>query len=300
MQILDWTDLQTFLAVVQTGQLTRAGSQLGVNGTTVTRRIRRLELRLGANLFEQTREGQILTEAGEKLLAKVEPMASAAAQVDFQSGGAKANLTGTLRISVSEGFGSWFLARHAPDFANLHPRLTLDIVANSGFLSLSKREADIAVMLSRPRAGPLMSRKLGDYTLQLFASGRYLETFGHPTSPAQLAAGHRFVGYIPDLIYAPELRYLDEIYGGLTPQYRSSSINAQHRLIAAGIGMGVLPSFMGHADSSLHVIMPDKRITRTFWLVTHKDTYKLSRVDAGRDWIMNTVQRYRAELMAET
>jgi DNA-binding transcriptional LysR family regulator len=85
----------------------------------------------------------------------------------------------------------------------------------------------------------------------------------------------------------------------LTPQFRSSSINAQYRLIAAGLGIGVLPSFMGHADMGLQAILPDKRITRTFWLVTHKDTYKLARVEAGRDWIINTVQRHRAELMAE-
>lgn len=298
MQAIEWTDLQTFLAVAQTGQMTRAGSILGINGTTITRRIRRLELRLGVNLFEQTREGQTLTEAGEHLLAQVEPMASAAANVDFQAGGTAATLMGTLRISVSEGFGGWFLARHAPEFAQAHPHVTLDLVANSGFLSMSKREADIAVMLSRPRVGPLMSRKLSDYTLQLFAARSYLEQFGTPTNASNLGDRHRFVGYIPDLIYAPELRYLNEIHGGLTPHFRSSSINAQYRLIAAGLGIGVLPSFIGHADPSLQAIMSEKRITRTFWLVTHKDTYKLARVQAGRDWIMHAVQRHRSQLIA--
>lgn len=298
MQTADWTDLQTFLAVAQTGQLTRAGALLGVNGTTITRRIRRLEEVLGANLIEQTREGQILTEAGERLLTQIEPMSGAAATLDFQSGRNAAALTGTLRISVSEGFGGWFLARHAPEFAQVHPQLTLDLVASSGFLSLSKREADIAVMLSRPRVGPVMARKLSDYTLQLFASAAYLDQRGMPQALPDLATGHRFVGYIPDLIYAPELRYLDEIHGGLTPQFRSSSINAQHQLIAAGVGLGVLPSFIGHSDPSLRVVLPEKRIVRSFWLVTHKDTYQLARVRAGRDWIIDTVQHHRAQLIA--
>lgn len=298
MQTADWTDLQTFLAVAQTGQLTRAGALLGVNGTTITRRIRRLEELLGVNLIEQTREGQILTEAGEQLLTRIEPMSSAAATLDFQSGRNAAALTGTLRISVSEGFGGWFLAGHAPEFAQAHPQLTLDLVASSGFLSLSKREADIAVMLSRPRAGPVMARKLSDYTLQLFASVSYLQHAGLPTTLPELAAGHRFVGYIPDMIYAPELRYLDEIHNGLTPQFRSSSINAQHQLIAAGVGIGVLPSFIGNSDPSLRVVLPEKRIVRTFWLVTHKDTYQLARVRAGRDWILETVQKNRTQLIA--
>jgi len=298
MQETDWSDLQTFLAVAQAGQLARAGAALGVNGTTVARRIRRLETQLGANLFEQTREGQVMTEAGEALLAQVETMSGAAARIERNRGRAAAALSGTLRISVSEGFGTWFLARYAPEFARLHPALTLDLVASSGFLSLSKREADIAVTLSRPRAGPVVARKLSDYALHLFATPAYLAECGTPERPADLATGHRLVGYIPDLIYAPELRYLDEIHPGLSPHLRSSSINAQHQLIAAGAGIGVLPSFIGRADPELQVVLPGQRILRSLWLVTHKDTHQLARVRAGHDWILEMVRRQRERLIA--
>ena len=297
MQTIDWSDLQVFLAVVSAGQLTRAGTQLGINGTTVARRIRRLEQSIGSTLFEQTREGQILTEAGERLLTHVESMAGAAAALEPVAANGGRGLSGILRISVSEGFGSWFLARHAPDFARRHPDLTLDLVANSGFLSLSKREADMAVMLSRPRAGPVIARKLSDYTLQLYAAPEYLAERGEPVRPQDLASGHRLIGYIPDLIYAPELRYLDEIQPGLAPHIRSSSINAQHKLIAAGAGIGVLPSFIGKADADLHTILPDHRIVRSFWLVTHNDTHQLARVRAGRQWITEIAHQYRSELI---
>lgn len=297
MQLLDWSDLQVFLTVARAGQLNRAGALIGVNGTTVARRVRRLEQRLGANLFEQTREGQVLTEAGERLLEHVEAMAGSALNIEADSGRLSSSLMGTLRVSVTEGFGSWFLARHAPEFGSANPNLTLDLVASSGFLSLTKRETDIAVMLSRPRAGPLISRKLSDYTLQLFACREYLEQFGKPASSAELAEGHRFVGYIPDLIYAPELRYLDEIRPGLVPRLRSSSINAQHRLIASGGGIGVLPSFIGKSDPHLEVVLPERHLVRSFWLITHKDTHQLSRVRAGREWIMDMVQRHRAQLI---
>lgn len=298
MQTTDWSDLQVFLAIARTGQLARAGAVLGIDGTTTGRRLRRLEARLGATLFEQTRQGQVLTEAGETLLGKVEAMdqeASAIERTEAKASGI--HLTGILRVSVSEGFGIWFLAGHIPEFIRAHPSLTLDLVANSGFLSLSKREADVAVMLSRPKGGPVMAGKLSDYALRLYAAPRYLGEAGVPRQTTDLVNGHRLVGYIPDLIYAPELRYLDEILPGLTPTVRSSSINAQHQLIAAGAGIGVLPCFIGDADPGLVPVLPDKRITRSFWLVTHKDTHQLARIKAGREWIIAAVHNNRSRLM---
>lgn len=296
MQASDWSDFQAFLAIARAGQLARAGAAMGVDATTMGRRLRRLEARLGASLFEQTREGQVLTEAGEALLARVEAMAQAAAGIG-DGAGAGRGLSGTLRISVSEGFGSWFLPRHVPGFVAAHPALTLDLVANSGFLSLSKRETDIAVTLSRPKAGPVIARKLSDYALRLYAAPAYLAAAGTPARPAELAQGHRLVGYIPDLLYAPELRYLGELLPGLAATLRSSSINAQHRLLAEGAGIGVLPCFIGDSDPGLVPVMPERRILRGFWLVTHKDTHNLARVRAGKDWLADAVQRDREVLL---
>jgi DNA-binding transcriptional LysR family regulator len=296
---LSWSDLQDFLAVARAGQLARAGSATGVDPTTIARHLRRLEARLGTTLFEQTREGQVLTEAGEALLARVEAMAQAASAIGEGSSGA-GGLSGTLRISASEGFGSWILARQVPAFIAVHPALTLDIVASSGFLSLSKREADIAVMLSRPKAGPVLARKLSDYALRLYAAPDYLAENGAPQRPADLAQGHRLVGYSPDLLYDPMLRYLDEISPGLTANLRSSSINAQLRLLAAGAGIGVLPCFMGDADPALVPVFPERRIVRSFWLVTHKDTQNLARIKAGKDWLIDCVQRRRELLLPPT
>lgn len=294
---MDWSDLQVFLAIAQTGQLGRAGSALQVNATTVSRRLRRLEATVGANLFEQTREGQVLTEAGEALLLRVERMSRAAAEIGQGAEGRSATISGTLRISVAEGFGSWVLARHLPEFARAHPGLTIDLVANSGFLSMTKREADIAVMLSRPKAGPVIAGKLSDYALGLYASQSYLASAGIPQRGADLLAGHNLIGYIPDLLYAPELRYLDEIHPGLTPRLRSSSINAQHQLIAGGAGIGVLPCFIGNADPALSPVLPAKRIFRAFWLVTHKDTHQLARVQAGKEWIASMTEQCRDLLL---
>ena len=297
MQGIDWSDYQAFLAIARAGQLARAAAAAGVDATTIGRRLRRLEARLGTTLFEQTREGQVLTEAGERLLAAVEAMALAAAEIG--EGNETGGLSGTLRISVSEGFGTWFLASRLSEFAAAHPGLTLDLVASSGFLSPSKREADIAVVLSRPKAGPVIARKLSDYALRLYASPDYLTVAGTPAQPPDLASGHRLVGYIPDLLYAPDLRYLDDIHPGLAATIRSSSINAQQRLLAEGAGIGVLPCFIGDADPALQPVLPERRIVRSFWIVTHKDTHNLARVRAGTKWLVEAAARHRALMLPE-
>ncbi|WP_338466526.1 LysR family transcriptional regulator [Novosphingobium sp. ZN18A2] len=292
----DWSDYQAFLAIARAGQLARAGAALGVDATTAGRRLRRLEARLGLTLFEQTREGQVLTEAGENLLVAVEAMAAAAAGIG-EAAHPGEGLSGTLRVSVSEGFGSAFLAPRIGEFAARHPALTLDLVASSGFLSPSRHEADIAVMLSRPRTGPVVARKLSDYALRLYASRAYIDRHGAPEREAVLASGHRLVGYIPDLIYAPELRYLDEIHPGLAATLRSPSIVAQQRLVASGAGIGVLPCFMAEGDARLMPVIPQRRILRSFWLVTHKDTRRLARVRAAMDWLIETTANNRAVLV---
>ena len=294
MQAPDWNDFQAFLAVARAGQLARAAALMGVDATTVGRRLRRLETRVGTTLFEQTREGQVLTEAGEAMLAEVEAMEQAAARIAEHAGGSPAGL---LRMSLSEGFASWIVAPALRSFTQAHPRLVVDLVASSGFLSPSKREADLAVTLSRPRAGPVIAGKLSDYTLRLYATRGYLAQRGMPERPSDLARGHPLVGYVPDLLYAPELRYLAEIEPGLAATVRSSSINAQHRLIAAGVGIGVLPCFIGDTDKWLVPVLPDRRITRSFWLVTHKDTHNLARVRAFKTWLGDLVARERGRLL---
>jgi DNA-binding transcriptional LysR family regulator len=295
MQAPDWNDYQAFLAVARGGQMARAAAAMGVDATTIGRRLRRLETRLGATLFEQTREGQVLTEAGEALLAEVEAMAQAASRIAEQAG--SGGPSGLLRVSLTEGFAGAIVAPALKSFIEAHPRLTVDLVASSGLLSPSKREADLAVTLSRPRAGPVIAGKLSDYALRLYATRGYLAQNGTPAQGADLARGHRLIGYVPDLLYAPELRYLAEFEPGLSAVVRSPSIMAQARMIAAGAGIGVLPCFMGDADKWLVPVLPERRIIRSFWLVTHKDTHSLARVRAFKDWLAALTARERPKLL---
>ncbi len=290
-----WDDLQDFLAIARAGQIARAAAATGVDPTTLARHLRRLEATLGQTLFEQTREGQVPTAAGQALLATVEAMQQAAARIAAPDDDPD-HLTGVLRVSVSEGFGTWFVAHHLPAFAASHPALTVDLVASSGFLNPSRREADVAVLLARPQTGSVISGKLTDYTLGLYASQAYAGRHPLPTTAAEVRA-HDLIGYVPDLLYAPELRYLTEIEEGLEPRIRSSSINAQYRLVAAGAGLGVLPRFIGDADETLRRVLPDRTIRRSFWLVTHQDMREAKKVRTFRDWLTGLVKTHRGRFV---
>jgi len=290
-----WDDLKHFLAVARAGQLARAAAQLGVDATTVGRRLRRLERAIGQTLFEQGKDGQALTEAGERLRERAEAMERQVREIETGAEGG-AELSGSVRISASEGFGTWFVAPRLPALAEAHPRLIVDLVASSGFLNPSRREAGVAILLDRPRKGPLFVRKLTDYRLRLYGARDWLAAHGPVASRADLRR-LPLIGYVPDLLYSQELSYLTEIDPALQPRLRSTSITAQHRLVAAGAGVAVLPCFMGDADPSLARLLDEVAVTRSFWLVTHADTRRSARVGAFVDWLVAVVAANQAQLL---
>lgn len=281
---MDWNKLQYFLSVAHHGTLARAARALHVDATTVSRRVGALEKALGQTLFERAPSGFVLTAAGRALVPHAEAMAAAAAHI-HSAGTRGAALSGHLRVSVSEGFGSSFIAPRLAGFAAAHPQLEVDLVASSGFLNPSRREADMAVLLARPRKGPLMTRKLSDYSLGLYAPagrGDWAEAvLRAPLSRAEIAV----IGYVPDILYAPELDYLGEIEPGLRATIRSSSILAQRQMIVGGAGIGVLPCFLAANDPALMRVRPAQGIRRSFWLALHRDVAAQPRVRAFIDWL---------------
>lgn len=294
--MFDWDDLRIFLGVARSRTLAEAARQLELDATTVGRRLTRLGEGLGANLFEQAGGVRRLTESGHALFRHAEAVESAALSAMAQVTGESQSLAGQVRLSVAEGFGTWVLAPAMREFHHAHPRIRLDLITASGFLNPSKREADMAVMLARPQRGRLAVQLLGDYRLHLYASQSYLAAHGTPRRPADLRR-HVLVGYIPELIYAPELDYLGEVLTGLEAVLRSTSINVQHQMISHGAGIGVLPDFIGDRDPGLVRILPDHvELTRDFWLVTHSDLANLSRVRAVAQWLRHRVQALQDQI----
>ena len=285
---MQWDDLRFFLAVARSRTLTAASKSLFVDSTTVGRRIDRLASELKTSLFEIGPAGHMLTASGTELLAYAEEIERSAIAAASSITGEKSRFAGTVRLSLSEGFATWVVAKHLPSFKSLHPEIKLEIVTTNGFLNPSKREADLAVMLARPVKGPLIACKLANYTLGLYASRAYLDTYRQPQTIAELRE-HALIGYIPDFIYAEELRYLSEIDDSFVPTLSSSSINVQVALTQSGLGVSVLPNFIAAFDDNLVPIMPDTDILRSFWVVVHRDLAKVARVRAVIDWLHQVV-----------
>jgi len=287
----DWDDLQSFLAVARSGRLTLAARRMGVDHTTLGRRLQSLERALGANLFERHATGYSLTAQGESLLASAEAMEGLAMTIMEDLAGSSGSLSGAVRIGTPDGFGSFFLAPRIGQLAARHPDLEVQLVAMPRLFSLSKREADIAISLAQPDAGRLHGRKLTDYELGLYAARTYVAANPPIASVADLP-GHRFISYIDDLLYTPELDYLPQISRDIRPQLKSASLVAQFRAVEAGAGIAVLPCFLvdGHADL-VRLLPTEVSLIRSFWLLIHSDLRHLSRVRVTAEFIAEEVRR---------
>jgi DNA-binding transcriptional LysR family regulator len=291
---IDWDDFRFVLAIVRGGSVSSAAKRLGVDHATVIRRVDRLERHLKAKLFDRRKTGYLLTEAGQRVATSAEAMESTI-MADLETvGGSRAHLTGTVRIGAPDGFGSHFLAKRLVGLADRYPDLDLQLVATARLFSLSKREADIAISVSLPKEGRIVGRKLLDYRLGLYAAPAYLDRFPKIASRDDLIA-HRFVGYIEELLFAPELDYLPLVSPKITPRFRSANLIAQLNATLSGLGIAVLPHFMASEHAGLRAILPgDVSITRTFWLLMHADSKDLARIRAVADYIYETVERERA------
>lgn len=144
-----------------------------------------------------------------------------------------------------------------------------------------------------------MARKLSDYRLGLYATQDYLDAMPRVEKPEDLFA-HRIVGYIDDLIFTPELDYLDEVAKGLRAQVQSSSVLAQMNAVVGGAGIGVIHHFMAQGEPRLVPVLPDTvSITRSFWLLVHADLKDVARVRAIVDFVVREAKASRALLMGE-
>lgn len=284
----NWDDLRVFLAVARAQRIAPAARALGVDVTTVNRRLARLGAAMGAALFETLGGERQLSETGQALLIHAETIEAAILSATGGESGRR-GIAGHVRLSLAEGLATHVVAPGVARFRAAHPQLRLDLITASGFLNPSKREADIAVMLARPRNRQLRAARLADYRLQLYATRAYLDAHGVPGDAAALGE-HALIGYVPEHIHAVELDYLSEIHDGLVARARSTSINVQHAMIGSGAGIGILPDFIARRDARLVAVLPGQvALGRTFWLVTHEDTHATPRIEAVTGWLREVV-----------
>ena len=293
----DWNDLRYFLELSRQGKLIKAAARLHVDHTTVSRRIASLETELDVRLFDKSPRGYQLTDAGLRLLPMAEKIEAQSNHLYQDISGKDARLSGTVRVATPEALGSQVIARHVTEFRNDHPDIEIELVAETRRTSLSKREADIAITLARPESGRLISWKLCDYRLKLYAAREYLDT--HPAIKSQDdLIRHDFVSYIDDLIEMPELRFFENTIKNAHVVFRSTNVSAQFNAILDGIGLGMVHCFMAQNEKRLIPLLTEKIwVDRTYWLLVHEDLRQVARVDAVCRFLTHLLRNNEALMM---
>lgn len=289
---MNWDDLRYFLAVAREGQMLGAARRLGVSQALLSRHVAALEDALGARLLDRSTRGCLLTEDGLAFLATAERV-----EAEMLSGLAemrgREDISGTVRIGAPDAFGSAFLAPRLGRFRSAYPDLRIQLVPVPRSFSLSEREADVAIMVGRPKKGRLRVRKLVDYTLGLYASQSYLDRAGRPEDLADLKA-HALIGYVEDLIYTPELNYTGEFLRDWQSDIEISTAIGQFETVRAGTGIGILHDFMAAQEPGLVRLFPEQLVERSYWIVWHENLRVAPRVQAVVDMLDRIVREERA------
>jgi DNA-binding transcriptional LysR family regulator len=283
---MNWDDARVFLAVCRESTLRGAARVLGVDQATVGRRITALEKSLSATLFLRTSEGYALTAVGEAALKAVEKMEHSALELERQIQGLDDRLTGTVRVSTTDSLAIDFLIPAIARLHQQHPDVRVQLDATTQILSLAKREADIAVRNTRPDNPDLIARRIARWPVGLFASQAYVDTHGVP-EPGSAFAGHDLVVYQPYLQGNKEMTLITEPVGrGRIVASLSSSLLVR-RSIAAGIGVGEIPVYIGEKEGLVRLWPERSRpLPYDIWLVTHADLRHTAKVRAVIDEIV--------------
>ncbi|MGE4372472.1 MAG: LysR family transcriptional regulator [Xanthobacter sp.] len=296
---MDWDHLRIFLAVARHRQLLAAARRLRLNHTTIARRLDALEQSLGAPLFERSPAGTRLTAAGERLLPVAERIEADVLGITESFQDEEQDVSGTVRIGAPDGLGNYFLAAELGLLATRYPALALELVPLPRTFSLSRREADLAIVLDRPTEGRLVVARLTDYTLSIYASRAYLAHHGTPQTPEELGS-HMIVTGVEDLSYASALDYAAVLETHAARTFRCASVMGQMEAVRAGTGIGALHDFAipppgpAAAETDLIRILPTLTFQRSYHLLSHADTQMVRRIAVVRAFLLRRFREERA------
>lgn len=281
----DWNDLRLVLAVARSGSLKGAAQVLGVNHSTAFRRLGALEQALGVRLFERLPGGvYAATVAGERTAAAAERMETETATLDRDIVGRDHRLTGQLRVTSSETLAFRLLTAHIARFRAEHPGIVVELAVERRVLSLSRREADIALRVTRPREGDLYGRKLADIAWAVYGAKTLLSERSSESENLDLTSWP-FVAWDETAKGIQSAEWLASRIPESAIAFRTNSVLNQFVAARAGIGLAVLPCYLGDPEPDLQRVLPGpiQELTGELWIVTHADLRRTARVRAFFD-----------------
>lgn len=289
-------DLLVLLAVSRTGRYSSAADDLGINHTTISRRIAALEDTLGGRVLTRGAGGWELTQLGRGALAAAEAVEDALRTLVSSDAGA---LEGVVRISATDGFSAYVAAPAAARVQRAHPRVSVEIVAVTRRASQQRSGLDIEIVVGQPQVHRAEAIRLGDYLLGLYASETYLDEHGTPQIPADLSA-HPFIYFIDSMLHVDDLDLAPNFTPTMRESVTSTNVFVHVEATRASAGIGLLPCFMADRHPDLQRILPDAiAVKLTYWLVTRSETLRRPEVSAVVDAIRAVVHEQRAALFGE-
>ena len=311
MAELDWSDLRYALAVGHLGSMSAAARQLGVNPTTVLRRLEALESHLGARLFDRDRRGYLPTEAGRLVIEQARRMADQADEIERQVLGRDRELTGELRVTTAFVVMEHLLPQPLADFARAYPGIEVEVVENAFLVDLSRRhadqaqtwarlEADVALRMSHHVAEHLVGRQLGMTHCRAYALR------GAPDLPQTLQPLDALVRDVPWVAFERDAharvydRWMRTQLAQARVRVRVDIFNAMAAMLRTGVGIGVLPTFMARRHPELvPVSAPIPELSVPVWMLTHSDLRQAARVRAFMQHVGDAVAARIADANAD-
>ena len=270
----DWGDLKVFIAVARAGSTLAAARELGVNQTTVARRIAALESALSARLFDRHQDGYRLSECGRQILAQAERVEVEAETLARLVDQRKRDLSGVLRVTTPEIFANFWLTPWLAAFMDLYPEIQVEVVATDRRLDLARGEADVAVRAGDMPTDPgLVVRRLADYRWTMCCSKSYADKHGVPSSGEELN-DHFVIGSDGPLAGLAPHAWLSQIAPRARRRSTCSSVANMVAAVKAGHGVGFLPDT---------VLMVEPDVLECFLLPGCKYSFYLTMPEGLRD-----------------
>jgi DNA-binding transcriptional LysR family regulator len=285
---LDWDQIRLFLAVFRSRSLSGAATRLGLDTSTISRRLDRLEHDLGASLFDRTRDGTHPTSIAEQLVVRAEEIEQGVLAFSSTSAQVETRVEGLVRLTVPPGLADTFVAPHLFELHQRHPALVVELDVSISYADLSRREAEIALRTHRPTHGDLIATKVVSTRDVPMSSPNYAHSLGR----IKRLEDARWIDWDTQLAHLPNARWLREFGPSVCPVLRTSHFGSQ--LVAARSGLGVVVLPLPYTMTGLVPIAHAKALSAAWdalpssslWLVGHRALRNVPRVSAVWEFLI--------------
>ena len=284
-----WDDFRLVRAIAETGTLAGAAEALGLNHSTVFRRLGAIEEEVGQKLFDRLRQGYEPTAIGADMAERAARMEADVAEFERRLVGCDPRPQGELRLATNDSFAAYLLAPMVAAFHSRHPLIRLDVIVGSSEINLARREADVALRATAEPPETLVGRRLAGLAWAIYATPELRAARPDPDAPDAF-----WIGYGGALRALPAAQEIERRAGPERVLYRLSSMVGQAEAAVAGLGYAALPCFIGDADSRLVRVGDSFAADRSLWLLTHPDLRHAARVRAFMDFFGEALSRKRA------